>query len=113
MATVAITSSLSEAAFDEHKVRSALQARLVEFVRDDAIRTELDLPEDDQELLTTAVSIDSLSADESLCAVDEILSFKIGQCVVRAGGYESIQQALDHMVPRVRAESEKRKKGKK
>jgi hypothetical protein len=113
MAAIATITSASEAEFDETEVRIALQARLIEFVRDDAIRTELALPEDDQELLTTVVVIDSLSAVESLCALDEVLSFLVGQGVVKAGGYESIQQALNHMVPRVRAEWNKRRRGKK
>lgn len=43
--------------------------------------------------------IDSLSAVELLCQIDEIVGFEVKQSVVKAGGYRSVQAALDHMLP--------------
>lgn len=98
---------------DEAEICAALKRTLIDMVRDDAVRKEVILPDDDHQILSVQIEIDSLSAVETLASLDTILPFEVGQCVVQAGGYNSIQSALDHMLPRIRQEWEKRKRGKK
>lgn len=100
-------------AFPELEVSNALRDDLIKRVRDDAVRLELDLPDSDDKLVTTLLELDSLSAVESLCSLDGILPFKVGQCAVQAGGYNSIGAALDDMLPRIKKQWEKRVGGNK
>lgn len=48
-----------------------------------------------------------------LCLIDEIVGFKVPQAAVKAGGYGSVQEALDDVVPRIEKIWLKRAGGKK
>ncbi len=47
------------------------------------------------------VPMDSLVVVELLCAVEPILGFVPTDATVRTGGYNSVQDALDHLMPRL------------
>ena len=49
---------------------------------------------------TLGISIDSLTAVEILCVLDEV-PFTVNESVVRPGGYSSIQDALTHLNERI------------
>lgn len=53
------------------------------------------------------VPIDSLTAVEIVCAVEPTLGFKPSNATVRAGGYNSVQDALDHLIPRLERQWQK------
>lgn len=53
--------------------------------------------------------VDSLSVVTILCSVDDIVGFEVPQKVVRAGGYASIEEAVNHVVPRIEGLWSKRK----
>lgn len=61
------------------------------------------LPEADRDVLELAQEIDSLTIVEMLSKLDEVLPFKVTECVVKAGGYGSIAAAVKHVVGRVEA----------
>ncbi len=47
------------------------------------------------------VPMDSLVVVELLCAVEPILGFAPSDSTVRTGGYNSVQDAIDHLMPRL------------
>ncbi len=47
------------------------------------------------------VPMDSLVVVELLCAVEPILGFAPSDATVRSGGYNSVQDAIDHLMPRL------------
>ena len=54
----------------------------------------------------------SFSLVELLCTIDEIVGFEVPQKVVRAGGYPSLEAAVEHLLPGVERCWSKRKGGK-
>jgi hypothetical protein len=55
--------------------------------------------------------LDSLEVVEILCRVDELLGFELPDRVVRAGGYNTIDQAIGQLLPCIEREWLKRKGG--
>ena len=53
-------------------------------------------------------SLDSLAVVDILCALDELVGFDLPDRVVRVGGYESIGEALEHLMPQIEKEWRKR-----
>ena len=53
--------------------------------------------------------MDSLTTVDALCVLDAVLGFKLKEDVVRTGGYDSVSEALEHLVPRIQAIWDKRK----
>lgn len=53
-------------------------------------------------LLTTKIRLDSLTVVDVALALEDILGFE-PKNIVKTGGYDSIQSALDHMMPRLEA----------
>ena len=67
------------------------------------------LPATPAEAVLAAVSIDSLTTVDILCAVEPVLEFKPADATVWAGGYHSIQDALNHLLPRLERQWRKHK----
>lgn len=61
--------------------------------------------------VTAPVPIDSLVAVGTLCAVEPVLGFAAPDATVRAGGYASVQDALDHLLPRLERQWQKKQGG--
>jgi len=85
-------------------VASALKSELIASVRAIARRKGMVIPKDDGSLVAADVELDSLTVIEILCVLDEILAFEVGESVVRAGGYGSIQEAVDDVTASVEKE---------
>lgn len=68
------------------------------------------LPATPAEAVLAPVSIDSLTAVEIVCAVEPVLGFKPSNSTVQAGGYNSIQDALNHLMPRLERQWRKHKR---
>jgi hypothetical protein len=47
------------------------------------------------------MEIDSLGVVEVLCALDDLVPFPVDESVVRPGGYNSINEAVRHVVGRI------------
>jgi len=77
---------------------------LIDSIRAIARRKGMVVPKNDGSLVAANVEIDSLSVIEILCVLDEILPFEVGESVVRAGGYGSIQEAVDDVTASVEKE---------
>ncbi|MGB8900350.1 MAG: hypothetical protein WCC90_14420 [Methylocella sp.] len=48
--------------------------------------------------------LDSLEVVEILCSLDELLGFELSDSVVRAGGYNALDQAISQLLPRIEKE---------
>jgi hypothetical protein len=92
------TTATAVPSFPADAISHVLRDELIAAVRAEARRKGQALPENDNEIVATAVEIDSLTAVELLCALDDVLPFQVTECVVRAGGYKSIDLALKHLV---------------
>jgi len=65
------------------------------------------LPKDDDEVVILEIEIDSLTVVELLASLDDILPFTVTECVVKAGGYGSIIEAVKHVTGRVESKWKK------
>jgi hypothetical protein len=82
-------------------VAAVMQEELLRAVRSRFRRKQQPLPKADNEVVVLAVEIDSLTVVELLSNLDDILPFKVTECVVKAGGYGSIEAAVKHVVGRI------------
>lgn len=57
------------------------------------------------------VAMDSLVVVALLCAVEPILGFTAADSTVRTGGYHCVQDALDHLIPRLERQWQKKQGG--
>lgn len=102
--TAQVRREIAKMPFPAAAVREALQQELIRMARTLAEIEHQTLPEDTEVLLAHTNALDSLGVVGVLCVLDEILSFEVGESVVRAGGYESIKDAMDHVIPRIEQE---------
>jgi len=47
------------------------------------------------------VPLDSLSVVDTLCAVEQVLDIELRDSIVRTGGYNSIEKAIDDLLPKI------------
>jgi hypothetical protein len=66
------------------------------------------LPKDPSVAAVAPVPMDSLVVVEILCSVEDVLGFQPKDATVRTGGYNSVQDALDHMMPRLETQWQKK-----
>jgi hypothetical protein len=89
--------------FPADAVRDCLRDELIAAVKAEARRRGSPLVGNASQLGKMAIEIDSLTVVETLCALDDVLPFQVDESVVRAGGYESIDEASTHVVGRIEA----------
>ncbi|AHF87919.1 hypothetical protein RLEG3_06530 (plasmid) [Rhizobium leguminosarum bv. trifolii WSM1689] len=87
--------------FPRDDVIAVLREDLLRAVRRRYRRKGLPLPKDDADIVLLTIEIDSLTVVEILAGLDDVLPFKVTECVVKAGGYKSIAGALDHLASRI------------
>lgn len=93
-------------------VEACLLGELIDTVKTEAGIKGVAIPSAPADIAKVAFQIDSLVVVSILCAVEPIVGFELPECVVRAGGYGSVQNALKHLLPRIEAEWMKQKGGK-
>lgn len=101
MSTTVTTKPADVPVFPAEAVADCLKQELIEAVRAEGERNEEDLPENPDELAAYSRFVDSLSVVEILCVLDDVLPFTVDESVVRAGGYDSIDAAVKHVMGRV------------
>ncbi len=82
-------------------VAAVMQEELLRAVRTRFRRKGTPLPAAQNEVIVLAIEIDSLTVVELLSTLDDILPFKVTECVVKAGGYGSIDAAVRHVSGRI------------
>jgi acyl carrier protein len=82
-------------------VTAVVREELLRAVRSRFRRKGQALPIADNEVVAFALEIDSLTVVELLSSLDDILPFKVTESVVKAGGYGSIEAAVNHVADRI------------
>lgn len=88
--------------FPVNNVTKALIDELLLIAKGEAQVRGIDLPADRPGMMAAAVPLDSLSVVATLVAVETHLGFDLKESIVRTGGYDSVQAAIDHLVPRIK-----------
>lgn len=101
--------ALTTQAFPRTRVIEALTNELLKVAKSEATVRGMPLPADRPAIIAAPVPMDSLTTVDALCVLDKVLGFKLKEDVVRTGGYDSVSEALDHLVPRIQAIWDKRK----
>lgn len=91
-------------AFPKTDVSKALRDELIQAVQAEAKRKGQAIPSKPDKLIGASIEIDSLTVVEILCVLDDHLPFPANERFVRAGGYGSIRESVEHVVGRVEQE---------
>lgn len=97
------------APFPSTAVETKLRDELIEAVKIEASIRGVALPATPAGISKAVVQVDSLVVVSILCAVEPIVGFELPQNVVRAGGYASVEGAIEHLLPRLEKEWTKKK----
>ena len=95
--------------FPRSAVELALRDELTTAAATEAALHGNSLPATPAEAVLAPVSIDSLTVVEVVCAVEPVLGFKPSNATVRPGGYNSIQDAMNHLMSRLERQWRKHK----
>ncbi len=91
--------------------KAAVEARLGEVLlgaaQSDASMKGTTFPNDEGGKCAASVRLDSLNVVSLLCDVEPIVGFELKDNLVRAGGYNSVNEAMDHLMPRIEKAWEK------
>lgn len=98
---VVTTAAPSVASFPRAEVEKCLHDELIEAVKSEASIKGIALPTVPATIATTPFQVDSLVVVSLLISVEAVVGCELPDTVVRAGGYTSVQQALDLMVPSI------------
>ena len=112
MATIAPV-ALQPTVFPKSAVEKALIDELLDIATAEAQVRGITLPADRPGQMTTALPMDSLSVVATLIAVEAVIGFELKESMVRTGGYNSVQAAVDHLLPRIQVAWDRKKKGSK
>jgi hypothetical protein len=113
MAATAALSPKTAPPYPAAAVSAVMQEELLRAVRARFKRKGQPLPTADSEVVVLEVEIDSLTAVELLSSLDDILPFAVSECVVKAGGYGSVEAAVKHVVGRIETKWKKYHAGEK
>jgi len=89
------------AAFPKAEVQAKLRELLLAAAQADAALKGITLPTDAAGRLSASVPLDSLEVVSLLCEIEPIVNFELKDSLVRSGGYSSIHQAMEHLMPRI------------
>lgn len=87
--------------FPKQDLELVLRDELIMAAEAEATMHGIALPASSGVAALAPVPMDSLVVVELLCAVEPVLGFKPTDATVRTGGYNSVQDALDHLMPRL------------
>lgn len=84
-------------------VEAKLREELLSVAESAAAMHSITLPSDPTAQCATAVDLDSLAVVDILLSVEEIVGFTLKDQIVKAGGYSSVNSAIEHLTPRIKA----------
>jgi hypothetical protein len=102
-----ITKPNAKIAFPKAEVEGKLQEVLLESARSYASLRGIQFPVESAGQAAASAHLDSLDVVSLLCDVEPILGFELKDSLVRAGGYNSVNQAIGHLMPRIETAWEK------
>lgn len=100
MATIAPPQPAATA-FPKADAIRALVDELLQVARAEAQVRGIALPPENPKIIQAPVPLDSLSVVDTLCAVEQVLDIQLRDSIVRTGGYNSIEKAIDDLLPKI------------
>lgn len=88
-------------------VESKLREELLGVAESAATMHSIALPSDPAAQCAAAIQLDSLAVVDVLLSVEEIVGCTLKDHIVKAGGYSSINSAIEHLTPRIKSAWEK------
>ncbi len=102
MAVATITTS-GTTPFPAANADAALRTALLESVKSTASIHGVSLPATTAGQCAASVHLNSLEVVSLLCSVEPVVGFELKDSIVKSGGYNSINEAIDHVMPRIKA----------
>lgn len=96
-------------AFPTAAVEADLRSELIESIKAEAMIKGVTLPAATSAIAQIPFQVDSLIVVSILCVVEPLVGFELPESVVRTGGYASVEQAVGQLLPRIKAQWNKRK----
>lgn len=97
--------------FPKADILAALTAELIDVATSEAEFRGIQMPTNPVQILKVPVPMDSLTVVDAICVIEPILKFELRDSTVRTGGYNSVQEALDHLLPRIERAWVRKNKG--
>lgn len=88
-------------------VESKLREELLGVAESAATMHSITLPSDPAAQCAAAIQLDSLAVVDVLLSVEGIVGCTLKDHIVKAGGYSSINSAIEHLTPRIKSAWEK------
>lgn len=88
-------------------VKSKLREELLGVAGSAATMHSISLPSDPAAQCAAAIQLDSLAVVDVLLSVEDIVGCTLKDHIVKAGGYSSINSAIEHLTPRIKSAWEK------
>ncbi len=88
-------------AFPKAAVVKALVDELIQAAQAEAQIRGIALPPENPKIIQAPVPLDSLSVVDTLCAVEQVLNIELRESIVRTGGYNSIEDAIENLIPKI------------
>lgn len=101
MTTTTLEKPKAAAAFAAATVEAKLRETLLDTVRSISILHDIELPDTVAGQYSVRVRLDSLGVVELLCEIEPIVGFELKDSLVKSGGYNSIDEAVGHLMPRL------------
>lgn len=88
-------------------VEAKLREELLGVAQSAAEMHSITLPSDPSAQSAAAIQLDSLAVVDVLLSVEDIVGCTLKDHIVKAGGYSSVNSAIEHLTPRIRSAWEK------
>lgn len=88
-------------------VEAKLREELLGVAESAAAMHSIPLPADPAAQCATAIQLDSLAVVDVLLSIEDIIGCTLKDHIVKAGGYSSVNAAVEHLTPRIKSTWEK------
>ncbi len=103
------TAMPSTQTFPASSVEATLRADLVDTIKNQAAMRGIALPSSVSAISSMTIHVDSLVAVSILCNVEPTIGFELPDKVVKSGGYSSVDEAIQHLLPKIESRWKKHK----
>ncbi|MFB9950952.1 hypothetical protein ACFFP0_19050 [Rhizobium puerariae] len=95
------TATLGSVTFPASSIEATLRADLVDAIKNEAGMKGIVLPSSIAAISSMPVPVDSLVVVSILCNVEPALGFLLPDKVVKSGGYSSVDEAIQLLLPKI------------
>lgn len=87
--------------FPAASIEATLRTWLLQSILSTASLHGVSIPSEETAQSTLGIQIDSLVVVALLCEAEKIAGITLKESIVKAGGYDSVNDALAHLMPRI------------